>query len=178
MRSGNYRLLLALILTVTCLISTTRSPSAAVGHVILSTENLQLNEGSDGDIDDTLVNEEQGVEIFFPLILMDYPGTNLYLGLSQFATGLDKPVGIVNAGDDRLFVLERGGRVRIVGSEGTVLPTPFLDITGRVDSSTGLRNRRRFSQPRRYWRRLWNSFGGCRRAERRRPSRSGLRQSG
>jgi glucose/arabinose dehydrogenase len=34
-------------------------------------------------------------------------------------------------GSGRLFVVEQGGRVKIV-KNGTVLPTPFLDISGRV----------------------------------------------
>jgi glucose/arabinose dehydrogenase len=58
------------------------------------------------------------------------------LSLTPFATGLTSPVGVYNAGpgDDRLFVIELAGRVRIVQSNGTVMATPFLDISGRVAS--------------------------------------------
>jgi glucose/arabinose dehydrogenase len=35
-------------------------------------------------------------------------------------------------GDSRVFVLDRQGRIRIVQGNGTVLPTPFLDIASRV----------------------------------------------
>ena len=38
------------------------------------------------------------------------------------------------AGDSRVFVVERAGTVRIL-SDGTVLPTPFLDITPQVSVS-------------------------------------------
>jgi uncharacterized repeat protein (TIGR01451 family) len=57
--------------------------------------------------------------------------------VDEFASGLSDPVGITYAGpgDDRLFVNERAGRIKIVQANGTVLPTPFLDISGRVDSS-------------------------------------------
>src|ERR1044071_2038375 len=46
------------------------------------------------------------------------------------------PVGFAQAGDrtNRLFVVEQGGRIRIVKS-GVVNPSPFLDISGRI--STG-----------------------------------------
>ncbi|WP_111683014.1 PQQ-dependent sugar dehydrogenase [Winogradskyella tangerina] len=54
------------------------------------------------------------------------------LELDLFATGLDQPVNIKHAGDDRLFVVEQDGRIRIVNSDGTVESTPFLDIDGRV----------------------------------------------
>jgi glucose/arabinose dehydrogenase len=47
--------------------------------------------------------------------------------------------GVTNAvhaaappGDSRVFVLDRGGRIRIVQSNGNVLTTPFLDIAARV----------------------------------------------
>ncbi len=58
------------------------------------------------------------------------------ISLTQFATGLNGPVGVYNAGpgDDRLFVIERTGTIRIVQSNGALLGT-FLDISGRVDSS-------------------------------------------
>jgi glucose/arabinose dehydrogenase len=59
--------------------------------------------------------------------------------LTQFATGLNGPVGVYNAGsgDDRLFVIERTGVIRIVQATGAVVATPFLDISGRVDASDG-----------------------------------------
>jgi glucose/arabinose dehydrogenase len=61
----------------------------------------------------------------------------LELELVPFATGLTQPLSIAHAGDVRLFVVEKAGRIRIVRSDGTVDPTPFLDITGRVDDSGG-----------------------------------------
>jgi uncharacterized repeat protein (TIGR01451 family) len=70
-----------------------------------------------------------------PAVATPYP---LDLSLVTFASGLNGPVGIANAGpgDDRLFVVERGGRIRILQANGTVLPTPFLDISARVDASS------------------------------------------
>lgn len=52
--------------------------------------------------------------------------------LRPFAAGFDRPVAIRNAGDDRLFVVERPGRIILVDNEGNVAPTPFLDIRDRV----------------------------------------------
>lgn len=54
--------------------------------------------------------------------------------LEPFVAGLARPVVITHAGDARLFVVEQSGRIRVVG-DGTVRPTPFLDITGRVDDA-------------------------------------------
>jgi glucose/arabinose dehydrogenase len=56
-------------------------------------------------------------------------------GLEQIASGLEFPVGLaVPRGDARLFVLERGGTVRII-QNGAVLPEPFLDLSGRVSEA-------------------------------------------
>lgn len=70
------------------------------------------------------------------------PPTGFTLSLALFAGGFSSPVGIYNAGgtDDRLFVIEQAGFIRIVRPNGAVDATPFLDITGRVESGgeTGL----------------------------------------
>ena len=55
--------------------------------------------------------------------------------LELVVDGLAEPVFVTNAGDDRLFVVERQGVIRIV-TDGNVLDTPFLDITGRVGSDS------------------------------------------
>jgi len=49
------------------------------------------------------------------------------------ARGLDRPVGMVDAGDGsgRLFILEQTGQIR-VWQTGDLLPEPFLDLRGTV----------------------------------------------
>jgi uncharacterized repeat protein (TIGR01451 family) len=44
------------------------------------------------------------------------------------ASGFTHPVQVTHAGDDRLFVVEQPGRIKII-EDGSVLGTPFLDIT-------------------------------------------------
>ncbi len=55
---------------------------------------------------------------------------------SVVASGLTHPVDITHAGDGsgRLFIVEQPGRVRIL-QNGTLLPTPFLDITALTDDT-------------------------------------------
>jgi glucose/arabinose dehydrogenase len=54
------------------------------------------------------------------------------LGLEEVASGLSDPLYLTApAGDSRLFVVEQGGRIRVI-KNGQLLPTPFLDITPRV----------------------------------------------
>lgn len=59
------------------------------------------------------------------------------LAATLFAQGLDRPVALENAGDERLFAVERPGKIRILESDGALVPTPFLDITTQVDSTGG-----------------------------------------
>jgi glucose/arabinose dehydrogenase len=55
------------------------------------------------------------------------------VALEPVASGFVSPIGIANAGDSRLFVIEQDGRIRIF--DGTsVLPEPFLDIRSLVSS--------------------------------------------
>ncbi len=55
------------------------------------------------------------------------------VALNSVATGFSNPTQVTSAhdGTGRLFVVEQRGLVKIV-KDGAVLPTPFLDITGRV----------------------------------------------
>ncbi len=51
----------------------------------------------------------------------------------QIAEGLAQPWFIANANDNRLFVVERKGKIRIIKNEAT-MPAPFLDVSNIVNS--------------------------------------------
>ena len=57
----------------------------------------------------------------------------LTLRLNPLATGLSDPVHLTHAGDERLFIVEQPGRIRIV-QQGSLVATPFLDIVSLVRS--------------------------------------------
>lgn len=57
--------------------------------------------------------------------------------LVNFASGLDSPVDIAHCGDDRLFVVEQAGIIRIVNTAGVVSTVPFLDIRDSVNDGGG-----------------------------------------
>jgi glucose/arabinose dehydrogenase len=60
------------------------------------------------------------------------PPANVSLRAVEVARGLSNPIHLTApAGDDRLFVSEKAGRVRII-RDGALLPQPFLDVTARV----------------------------------------------
>lgn len=54
------------------------------------------------------------------------------IGLQSFASGFTRPLEIVNSGDDRLFVVEQRGLIKILNPNGATNATPFLDLTGMV----------------------------------------------
>lgn len=60
---------------------------------------------------------------------------DIELTLAPVATGLERPVHVdAPAGDSRLFVVEKAGRILVVEA-GSVLPMPFLDLRGSVSTS-------------------------------------------
>jgi glucose/arabinose dehydrogenase len=69
------------------------------------------------------------------------PGPPPTLTLSTVASGLSSPLDLEqpNDGTGRFFVVEQGGRIRIL-QNGSVLATPFLDISSKVvvDTEEGL----------------------------------------
>lgn len=60
------------------------------------------------------------------------------LNLQLVKSGLSSPIFLTHASDDRLFVVERGGVIKIIHPNGTV--TTFLNISSRVrtDGERGL----------------------------------------
>jgi glucose/arabinose dehydrogenase len=61
-----------------------------------------------------------------------YSTAALSIGLSEVASGLNSPTFLTApGGDERLFIVERAGRIRIL-QNGVLLTAPFLDISARV----------------------------------------------
>ncbi len=53
--------------------------------------------------------------------------------LEAFVTGVNAPLAMVQPpGDDRFFILEQFGRIRIADANGKLLGTPFLDIRNLI----------------------------------------------
>ncbi len=67
---------------------------------------------------------------FFPLSARSTGSLNV--SLETYTTGFNRALEIASTDDNRLFVAEQGGTIRIVKFDGTLRQTPFLDISGRV----------------------------------------------
>jgi glucose/arabinose dehydrogenase len=59
--------------------------------------------------------------------------------LVQVASGFSSPLDVEQPDDNtgRLFVVEQGGHVQIIQSDGTRAAAPFLDVTGRAGFTSG-----------------------------------------
>lgn len=67
------------------------------------------------------------------LILSSIVAADTFIGIERIATGLEEPLYVTHAGDgsNRLFVVEKSGRVLILKG-GAILEKPFLDISSKV----------------------------------------------
>ncbi|SRR5579884_1940406 len=84
--------------------------------------------------------------------------------LESVVKGLNQPLGLFNARDERLFIVEQGGTIRI-WQNGALLEKPFLDIRDRVTSGgekglLGLAFHPRFSENRRFFVNYTSPTGG------------------
>lgn len=61
------------------------------------------------------------------------------VGIELYANGFSNPVGIKHANDNRLFIVEKAGVIKIIESQQNVNTTPFLDINSLVSNSGGER---------------------------------------
>lgn len=58
------------------------------------------------------------------------------IGLQSFASGFASPLEITHAGDSRMFVVQKGGLIRVLNANGTINPTPFLDVSSLVSTNS------------------------------------------
>ena len=54
------------------------------------------------------------------------------INLEEFASGLSNPVEIAHANDNRLFVVQQSGAIKVVNANGTVNTTDFLNVTSKI----------------------------------------------
>lgn len=68
----------------------------------------------------------------FVLLILPLIAISQEIDIELYASGFSNPVSIKHAGDERLFVVEQNGVIKIINADGTVNPIPFLDIDDRV----------------------------------------------
>ena len=69
------------------------------------------------------------------VLLLSFLGYSQTITLQSFATGFESPVEITNAGDTRLFVVQKTGLIRILNANGTINATPFLNLSSIISTN-------------------------------------------
>lgn len=75
--------------------------------------------------------------VLFILISVHHAVSSQSLAITAYTAGLTSPIDIKNCGDNRLFVAERAGRIRVINADSSLRATPFLDITSKIPSLAG-----------------------------------------
>lgn len=65
-------------------------------------------------------------------LLFIVPSLAQEIDLELIQDGLNQPLNIQNARDERLFIVEKTGKIKIILEDGNLLSTPFLDISGQI----------------------------------------------
>lgn len=68
--------------------------------------------------------------LFFQIITLSQT-----LNLELLANGLNDPTELTHAGDERMFVTQQNGLIKILYQDGSVNAVPFLDITNLTSAS-------------------------------------------
>src|SRR5688500_8995079 len=67
------------------------------------------------------------------LMLAGADEAQVQITLEPYVTGVNAPLAMVQPpGDDRKFVVEQFGRIRIINADGELQGEPFLDIRDRI----------------------------------------------
>lgn len=80
-------------------------------------------------------------KLYTSILLLTYSIVSISqsIDIEPYASGFTNPVSIKHAGDNRLFIVERAGVIKIVNNDGSTNPTPFIDINTLVSNSGGER---------------------------------------
>jgi glucose/arabinose dehydrogenase len=69
-------------------------------------------------------------------LFISFQSYSQILSLEVYTTGFTSPVDISHAGDERLFVVEKRGRIKIIDGDGNLMPNLFLDIDPIVTTNS------------------------------------------
>lgn len=72
--------------------------------------------------------------LFSLILLTSFFATSQDVEIEFFKGNFSDPLSLHHANDERLFVVEQGGRIKIIQPDGTVNQTPFLNISGQISN--------------------------------------------
>ncbi len=72
-----------------------------------------------------------------PTLLLLFISTLIFaqdVDIELFKSGFSDPLSLQHVNDERLFVVEQGGKIKIIQSNGTINGVPYIDISGLISS--------------------------------------------
>ncbi|MAP81019.1 MAG: cadherin [Aequorivita sp.] len=75
------------------------------------------------------------ITLLLIICLFTFSANSQDISLELFSENLSQPLSLKHANDDRLFVVEKGGKIKIIQANGTVNATPFLDISSLISTN-------------------------------------------
>lgn len=73
--------------------------------------------------------------IFLSITLISFSVRSQNIELELIVDGFDQPLGIQNSGDQRLFIVEKEGKIKIIQEDGTLSSTSFLDVSEKITTN-------------------------------------------
>lgn len=73
--------------------------------------------------------------LFLILLIIPISAIAQMIAIELLKDGFTQPLNLQNAGDERLFVVEKGGKIKIILEDLSVPSTPFLDISNKVSTN-------------------------------------------
>ncbi|WGF92598.1 PQQ-dependent sugar dehydrogenase [Aequorivita marisscotiae] len=58
------------------------------------------------------------------------------VSIELFKDNFNQPLSLQHANDDRLFVVEKGGQIKVIQGDGTINSTPFLNISAQISTNS------------------------------------------
>lgn len=83
------------------------------------------------------INQTMKKKYIFILLILGFVSLSIKsqtISLQAFGPNFPNPTNMSNAGDDRLFIVDQEGYIRILKANGTTPSYPFLDIEDRVNN--------------------------------------------
>ena len=116
---------------IACLLTSTPPPPNPVPATVIPDTAVPLTDVPPTSVPDT-ASPPTDVPPAPPPDVTTFPNPDTYIW-ETVVSGLERPVDIQHAGDERLFIIEKVGRIRIV-QDGGLVDFPYLDISDRVGS--------------------------------------------
>lgn len=112
----------------------TSAPTTGATDAPTDAAATDVIDGTDAPVDQTAEATSAGGGRVAPMTADLLAPASITVGLQQVAGGMVHPVTMAHArdGSGRLFVADQTGQIYVIGADGAMIDTPFLDVSDRM----------------------------------------------